>query len=270
MSALGIYDSGLGGIHVYQEIRRIFPDLAIKFFADTVQFPLSNKSNDEIKERLKKVTDFLFEDEDCAIVILACNTASVAAIRSIQEGLIAEKRIGRQNILGINIAAIEYANELYAQYKDMKGLVMSTPTTHRSGFYQERLREVGFTNVSSIGLPDLAVAIEDQDEEHIIKAVREPMESAGINPEEIAYVVLGCTHYPIVAETLKNELFQSAEFIDPAEAVGKKLQEYLEHHNEYRLGAGESTFYVSGNAQDFSSKVKKVLGLEISFVQKTV
>src|SRR4030043_492942 len=117
--SLGVYDTGLGGLVILKEIIKIFPDISIKYLADTKVLPLGIKPKLKIQKRMEEVIDYFFENE-CSLVILACNTASVTSIRKIQQEYIKEKYPGK-NVLGISIPLLERFKESHSELKNQKG-----------------------------------------------------------------------------------------------------------------------------------------------------
>ena len=260
--SLGIYDSGLGGLVILKEIAKTFPDTSIKYLADTKMLPLGSKTGDEIRERVKKVVDYFFEN-DCSLVILACNTASISSIRTIQQEYI-KKKYPNKNVLGINIPLLESLNEHYSDLKEEKGILLSTPTTHNSGFYQQELVKLGFNNVTSLACRDLTLAIESGSSERIQEAVDNCLAAVKNKSENIKFVILACTHYPLAIKQIKKRL-PSASIFHQKTDVALKLKDYLLRHPEYQLSKGDRLFLTTKKIKDFDSKASKIIGESISF-----
>lgn len=270
MSKIGIYDSGLGGLHVYEKLKQSLPQIPFVYFGDNAYMPLSDKSQNEIKNRVASVVEYLFKEQDCALVLLACNTASVVAVRYLQQEWMPEQKIFGKNVLGINIVAIEQMSEEYPSLRDKKGLVLMTPTTAQTQVYQERLAESGFKDVTGLGMPDLAAAIESQDVQRITTAIETPMNQSHIDPETIQYVLFACTHYPIIADVVRTRFKEDTVFIDPSEAVGTKLGAYLAKHPQFTFDGAEDTFLMSKVDPQFIETAKKLFQKERTFRAVTV
>ncbi|MBQ9548223.1 MAG: glutamate racemase [Bacteroidales bacterium] len=220
MAAIGIMDSGVGGLSVFREIRALLPRERYLYYADNAHCPYGEKSPEFIRERLRFITRFFLE-RGAQAVVLACNTATSAAIATLRSNY------------DIPFVGMEPAVKP-AALNTRSGVigVLATAGTLRGGKYQsvkanyaegvqviERVGE-GFVELVERGIADGPVA------EQTVRASLAPLLDAGADA-----VVLGCTHYPFLLETLRKVASDLGKpdtvFIDPAPAVARRLQQVL-------------------------------------------
>ncbi len=262
---LGIYDSGLGGMTVKREIDRVLPGLNTVYFADEQFLPLGEKTDAQIKTRLEQVCEYLFEQQDCALVLLACNTASVVGIRHLQQSWLKKKVYAQpRNILGISVPLVEYA--LMCLGSDQNLMICATTATIRSNHYQKAFEICG-VRTSALALPELATAIEDGNAKEIERCLTQVAEKAAADDSKV--IVLACTHYPIVLLQWKR-FSPNLVIVDPSMAIANKLKTYLEKHMQYSISPGETIYITTGSERDFEQKVQSLFGRLIYTKQVTV
>jgi len=238
--SIALYDSGLGGLTILKKILELNSELDLVYLADTEYLPLGSRTNTEIQERLKVICDYLFRSGS-NLVILACNTATVVAIRELQirwlpnylelnQSWLGSRAI---NILGISRPLTENLVDNYWPYRDDPGLIMATPATIRAGFYQAEFLKYGFRNLETIRCHNLAKTIETQDESQIRQSLSETLKLQDL--EHLKLVILACTHYPIIKSQIQNFLPRDCLILDQTQAVAIKLLEYIQRHRELDL-----------------------------------
>ena len=278
---LGIYDSGLGGITVLNEISNLIPDINFQYLADTEILPLGEKTPEFVNERLQIACTFLF-NKGCNLVILACNTASVITIRNLQQNWL-PKNFPNKQILSITKPFTELLADEFEFLKLKKGLLLATKGTINSDFYQTEFNSLGFSNLNFKEVKNLAAEIEI----YILEKTKKPdtlgndlyfgdkfstenidfkkenleqkkylqtIQKLAKENSKIDYLVLACTHYPIVKKEFQ-EIFKTNLIYDPSPEVAKKLQIYLQKHPEYHISKGSNTFWITKNPEDFQTKV---------------
>jgi glutamate racemase len=220
---IGFFDSGLGGLLILKEVVKALPQYDYIYYGDTANLPYGDKREGEIYELTKAAITELFMRE-CALVIVACNTASAETLRRLQDTFVAEEYPDRK-VLGVIVPTIEELVETNA--KD--ALLIATKRTVASGKYERELAKIG-TDISlaSVATPELVPMIEL----HNIEAAAESA-AATIETEagEREVVILGCTHYGLMKDALR-EKFPPLTFISQDEVIPKKLIGYLERHPE--------------------------------------
>ena len=279
--AIGVFDSGVGGLTVHRELVARFPERDFVYLADQANAPIGSKSGEEIVEITRNGCERLFQ-AGASIVVLACNTASAVALRRLQQTWVPEasKRHGRPvNVLGIIVPTIEAATGLPWTYEaerrgdkveaiDITG-VFCTAATAISRVYEieiDKRREdlavfsepcPGLAGLIELGAPaeELTVVIGDH-----VDALRRRI---GRHPDK---AILGCTHYEIVADIFARHLPEGTPLIHQPTAVADSLERYFERHPEYALGhSGRRTFLTTGKTGPQSDMVSQFWGEPLSF-----
>ncbi|MBD3300180.1 MAG: hypothetical protein GF347_02400 [Candidatus Moranbacteria bacterium] len=254
---LGIYDSGIGGVTVLNEIKKELPDLSFQYLADKDFFPLGEKSIDEIQRRVTLASSFLFQN-GCDLIVLACNTAGVNSIRYLQNVWLREKKFKNKQILSITKPFTEEIEKKLAKNKKALGLLLATRATYRSAFYQYELTHCGFGNIVFAKAENLAGAIEENDFKKSERILREIFKN-DLNFKQPNFILLACTHYPLIQNQIKQIFNQRALIIDPAKPTARKLKLYLERHQEYKLPKNQKPdiFWISKNSDEIKANIGK-------------
>ena len=281
--AIGVFDSGVGGLTVHRELVNRFPDRDFISFADQANAPIGGKTGEQIVDLTRGGCETLF-DAGASLVVLACNTASAVALRRLQQTWIPEQkaRYGRPvNVLGIIVPTIEAATGLPWTYEadltarddkveaiDITG-VFSTAATAISRVYEieiDKRRED--LAVFSEPCPGLAGLIELGATTEELKVVVDEHVDAlrrriGRHPDT---AILGCTHYEIVADLFAGALPPGTPLIHQPTAVADALERYFARHPEYDLGSsGRRSFLTSGTAGPQSDMVNQFWGAPLAF-----
>jgi glutamate racemase len=242
---IGIFDSGIGGITIYNAINKLMPNESIIYFSDNLNSPYGNKSKEEIKNFSAKNTNWLIE-KGCKIIVVACNTATTNSIDYLRNtykipfvgvepaikpaanntktgviGVLATKGTLTSNLF--NITSNDYCSEIKIIESDGQGLV--------------ELIENGIFSGEKL--------------EKMLKLFIDPMISANID-----YLVLGCTHYPLISKSLKKILPRNVKILDSGIAVAKQTK-FLINKNKLvnQNNKSESIFYCNSK----TSALEKVL-----------
>lgn len=215
---IGFFDSGIGGLTVLSEFRKRFPAFDYAYFGDRANCPYGDKQDEEIVDLTERGVEKLF-NEGAEVVILACNTATVHAIRYLQQ-----VRFPERKILGVTIPGAEKIVE--SGYRHVG--VLATEGTVRIRAYKERVHILDDSvSVHEVAAPDLVPLIE----RGIVtgEAVREALVSRLAEFRNIEALVLGCTHYPLVRAEIES-LLPGIAIIDPGIEAAEKFAGYLERH----------------------------------------
>ena len=283
MAKIGIFDSGYGGLTILREIRRVLPEYDYLYLGDNARAPYGTHSFDVIYRYTLQAVKYLFE-QDCALVILACNTASAKALRTIQQRdlpLINDQRVNDQkvNVLGVIRPTVEAVPGIT---KTGHVGILATPATVSSESYVlelEKLAEGGLV-VTQQACP-MWVPLIEAGEHHsdgakffVGKYLREILSK----DPQIDTLVLGCTHYPLLKEKIEgwlryHEEIEESEFpvaihtehiqiISQGTLVAESLKDYLKRHPEYReqlsLG-GTCAYQTTENADRFAQSASLFL-----------
>ena len=258
---IGFYDSGLGGVTILKEMVELSAATGLMYYGDTKNVPLGEKSDTEIYAAVEQGVRFLFEN-GCNLVVLACNTATVTTVRKLQGEWLTQ--FPGCNVLGIVRPVSEALIEMEVS-KDSTLAIMGTKATIETQFYQEELRQSGYSNLIDIACLGLALAIEQQDTDMQKKLLKQYF--ALVDVAAINYIVLACTHYPIIQDLIKKEFVlaggsKKVSIISQSEVVPEKLIDYLIRHKEYELTGQGVSMYVTANPTEFEQKVDKLFDIK--------
>lgn len=279
--AIGVFDSGVGGLTVHHRLVERFPDADFVYLADQANAPYGGRPGEEIVALTKAGCIRLFEEE-CDLVVLACNTAASVALRRLQQTWLPgyRKELGRPvNVLGIVVPTIEAATGLPWEHEaerrgekieklDVLG-IFSTPATASSRVYEieidKRRQDVA---VFSEPCPELARMIESgAPREALAETIQGHVKALttriGRPPDR---AILGCTHYEITADLFQAALPPGTPLIRQPEATADALARYLERHPELRQGTGgRRRFLTTGKPGAQHSLVETFWGAPLSF-----
>ena len=222
---IGIFDSGLGGLVITKAFINALPEYDYIYYGDTANLPYGDKTSGQILAYSLEAMKFLISKK-CALIIIACNTATAVALRYIQQRFIPEYAPDVK-VLGVVIPTVEVAA---AQAHDRVGVV-ATAATVRSHIYKEELHKINpDLEIEEVAAPKLVPAIENNDFQLAAKLVKEYADRF----RNVNSLILGCTHYPLVKEFFRRELPQVA-VVSQDELMGAKLADYLDRHLEIDL-----------------------------------
>ncbi|MEY1555692.1 glutamate racemase [Yoonia sp. R2331] len=266
--AVGIFDSGLGGLTVLDAVQKRLPDVPLVYLGDSAHTPYGVRDADNIYDLTTAATQRLF-DAGCDLVILACNTASAAALRRMQEGWVPQDK----RVLGVFVPLIEALTE--RQWGDnspprevgVKHVALfATPATVSSRAFQRELafRAIG-VDVEAQACGGVVDAIEDGDlilAEALVRSHVEALQRKMPKPDA---AVLGCTHYPLMAEIFQDALGPDVKVFSQATLVADSLSDYLERRPEM-VGPGQETaFLTTGDPRRVSDRATQFLRRKIAF-----
>ncbi len=247
---IGVFDSGVGGLTVVDEIMQQLPEERIIYFGDTARVPYGNKSKKSILKYSKQIVNFLMTKNVKAIVI-ACNTASAFAL----------DEIASQVTIPIIGVVKPGARTAAAVTKNNNIGVIGTNGTINSGMYQRYLNirnpEV---NVFGKACPLFVPLVEEGwVNDSITKDVASKYLKEFSN-YNIDTLVLGCTHYPLLREIIALELGKEVELVNPAYETAKTLNNVLENKNiKSKTLNGKHEFYVSDGVDKFNNFADGIL-----------
>lgn len=249
---IGIFDSGVGGLSILLTAQKILPKESFVYLADQKNFPYGEKKREKIREICFENTKFL-QQQGCRVIIIACNTATVAAINWLR------KRFLKISFVGVE-PGVKPAGTLT---KTGHMVILSTPTTQKS----QRLRDL-IKNFSSdkkiynLGCPGLADLIEEGEIKGL-KVTRLLKKCLGpaLKDPLIDVLVLGCTHYFFVKKLLLELFAQKIKIITPAEPVAKQVKRVLKEKNLLAdFKKQKNQFFTSGNVVSFNQIASKLTG----------
>jgi glutamate racemase len=266
--AVGIFDSGLGGLTVLDAVTKRLPDVPFVYFGDNAHAPYGVRTADDIFNLTCAAVERLWA-EGCDLVILACNTASAAALKRMQETWVpADKRV-----LGVFVPLIEALTE--RQWGDnspprevaVKHVALfATPATVASRAFQRELayRAIG-VDVEAQPCGGVVDAIEQGDEilaEALVRSHVEALKRRMPHPEA---AILGCTHYPLMDKVFQDALGAGVKVYSQANLVAESLADYLTRRPEFRGTGTQSKALTTGDPAYVSNKATQFLRRRITF-----
>ena len=266
--AVGIFDSGLGGLTVLGALTNRLPDLPFVYLGDNAHTPYGVRDADDIFALTCAGVERLWED-GCDLVILACNTASAAALKRMQETWVPENK----RVLGVFVPLIEALTE--RQWGDnspprevaVKHVALfATPATVSSRAFQRELafRAIG-VDVEAQPCAGVVDAIEQGDMQLAEALVHSHVEALLRRMPRPEAAVLGCTHYPLVEQVFREALGPQVAVYSQPDLVAASLDDYLKRRPEM-LGPGqEAAFLTTGVPVNVSRKATQFLRRQISF-----
>ena len=223
---IGFVDSGLGGLTILAAVRKVLPEYAYVYYGDTAHVPYGDREEEEIYELTKAGMTHLFES-GCALVIIACNTASAETLRRLQDTYLPHAYPDRR-ILGVVTPTIEDLIESGA--KD--ALLIGTRRTIGSRKYEIELQKRNITHLAlrSVMTPELVPFIESGEIGNATEAAIHTIEREG---KGVDTVILGCTHYVLLKDVVRDHFTeQGIQVLSQDEIIPRKLAQYLMNHPE--------------------------------------
>ena len=238
---IGIFDSGVGGLSVFREIRKLLPEEKYVYFSDNAHCPYGEKSKEYITDRARFITDFLLK-QGADIIVVACNTATAAAIKTLRS----EYSI---SFIGMEPAIKPAA----AISKTGVAGVLATAGTLKADKYQDtkgrHAEDVTIVEHIGKGFVELVESgnTTGPKAESVVMESLEPLLDAGADT-----IVLGCTHYPFLKETIEKvamTLTPSREItiIDPAPAVARHLLDVMQNEQTIKREGFSLSLHASGD-----------------------
>ncbi len=248
---IGVFDSGVGGLSVVAEIRKLLPHESILYYADTLRCPYGPRPAEEIRQLALEASAVLL-GQRAKLIVVACNTASSVAL-SVLRGAFKVPFVGM-------VPAVKPAS---LATRARKVLVMATAATVETEVFNEMVTQfAGSIEVHTQTCPGLVDLVETGDADpdradSLLRHYLEPVSTHGLDT-----VVLGCTHFVFLREDIQRLLGDEVTVIDTGEAVARQVQRVLaERGLEAGLGApGPLTLLCSGERQRFLAQARRLLG----------
>ncbi len=248
---IGVFDSGVGGLSVLRAMRKLMPSEDVIFFGDQGHVPYGPRPLEQVRAFSEAITRFLL-DERAKLIVVACNTASAAALTYLRQTFPDMKFVGME-------PAVKPAAE--TTHTGVVG-VLATPATFQGALYASVVeRFANGVELLQHTCPGLVQQIEQgnldgAETRQILEGALRPMLEKNIDT-----VVLGCTHYPFVIPLIERIVGGSVRVIDPAPSVAKQAERLLDAAGTRNpSGRGRVRFYTSGDAASVESLLPKLLG----------
>lgn len=245
--AIGIFDSGIGGLSVLAQIIKILPNEKYIYYADIENVPYGIKTNKQIKEYVAEAIKF-FMSKNVKAIVIACNTATSVTIEDLRKKYTIP-------IIGIEPAikpAIEKRN-------GKKVLLMATPVTIKEQKLKKLLNRIDSEhNIDLLAMPELVRFAEkgDFNSESVKEYINNKLRVYNLN--QYSELVLGCTHFPFFKKILKEIFPKNVHMIDGSYGVANYLKEILENNNQIGKEKLQVSYYYSGRKVEDIKELEKL------------
>lgn len=254
---IGIFDSGVGGLTVFSEIVKKLPEYDYIYLGDNARTPYGSRSFETIYKYTLEAVEYLF-DQGCPLIILACNTASAKALKTIQiNNLPFIRSDGR--VLGIILPTVEKIGQIT---KTKCIGILSTSGTVNSNSYPLELAKIDRSiTIFQEACPMWVPLVESGETDNagadffVEKSIKNILSRSG----DIDTLLLGCTHYPLLIDTILKYTPENITVLSQGEIVADSLQNYLLRHPEiddYCTKNGSKTFLTTDNPDLFNQKAR--------------
>ena len=257
MLKIGVFDSGLGGLTVIQALKQVIKNAEIFYIADTKHAPYGEKTYEQILQYSLDITDYFIQHYQIDALVVACNTATSAAITTLRHKYPELILVGTE-------PAVKPAIE---QTKTRKVGVLATPATLGGDKYQalvETLSSMKQVKLFEQACPGLVEHIEKATLESsacmaLLETWLSPMRDA-----EVDTIVLGCTHYPLASDVIKKTMKKEVTLLDSGKAIAQRLLVLLREKGHINEGTLHETFYTTGEIDH--KVVQRLVGKDIHLI----
>lgn len=255
--AIGIFDSGVGGLTVFKEINQAMPHENFIYLGDTKNFPYGNRKKEEIIEFAIHNVEILIQKQ-VKVIVVACGTATSQALDVLKEKF-------NIPIIGIIDPTVQYIES--QGYQEIG--VIATEGTIKSGTWENKLKErIPKIKVVNKACPMLATIAEEGKAQSaegrtVIKEYMEPFKEKHIDK-----IILGCTHFPIYEKIIKEELKYDVELINTGVTVANYLKKYLcDNRLENDGTSKEAKIYLTKPEKEFKEIATNIMGMDVKINQ---
>jgi glutamate racemase len=258
--AIGVIDSGVGGLTVAKEVIRQLPNEKIIYLGDTARCPYGPRTTKEVKRFTWEMTSFLLEKQ-IKMLVIACNTATAAALDEIRKELSIP-------VLGVINPG---ARAAIKKTKNYRVGIIGTEGTVKSGAYERALKSLNSRLfVKAHACPKFVPLVESNEfagpiADRIVDEALKPMQN-----ERLDTLILGCTHYPLLEPLIKNVMGESVSVISSGDETAREISAILQYNGLLDSCEEEPVheFYTTGSRRIFSKIASQWLGFPINDVKK--
>jgi glutamate racemase len=261
-----VFDSGVGGLTVLDELLVRLPREDFLYLGDTARFPYGERSPEEIERFAAEIAEELLRRR-AKLLVVACNSVASSALPSLSARM-------RQTTLGLDVLGVVRPEAMRAVAATRSGRIglLATPTTVASGAYERAVAAVDpHVTLHAVACPTLASVIQagEQFDERAVQTVRiacEPLKSAGVDT-----VILGCTHYPLISPLLQRVLGPGVTLVSSGAALARQVEHALstrELQNPRTEGEGDYTFLCTGDVEAFREVGTRFLQMPLGSVER--
>lgn len=248
MATLGIFDSGSGGLSVYRELVKVLPRERFIYYSDNAHCPYGEKTALYIQERARFITDFLLR-KGADIIVVACNTATAAAISMLREEYPSVPFVGMEP--AVKPAALGTRTGVIGVLATA-GTLKGSKYLHTRGRFEDNVRIAEHVGQGFVELVEAGI-LDGPQAEATVRASLQPLLDEGAD-----VVVLGCTHYPFLRPVIERIAGPGVQVIDPAPAVARQALRLLE---ERGVPMGEGPFSVELHSSGDPAALSRIFKL---------
>lgn len=262
---IGIFDSGYGGLTVFKEIKKQLPQYDYIYLGDNARAPYGTRSFDTVYKYTLQCVKWFF-DQNCPLVILACNTASAKALRTIQQNDLSHITESDNRVLGVIRPTSETIGKL--TNSNHIGLLATSGTVNSDSYPIEIQKYWPDSKVFQQACPMWVPLIENNEfeSEGALYFFKKDLESLFNQSKDIDTILLGCTHYPVLMNILEKLVPPTVKITSQDEIVAESLKDYLNRHTnlERKISKDATTeFYTTGTEQDFDTHAPLFFGQQV-------
>lgn len=257
---IGVFDSGYGGLTILADLQKKLPDYDFLYLGDNARAPYGSRSFDVVYEFTLQAVEFLFS-QGCELIILACNTASAKALRTIQQNYLPTVE-AHKRVLGV----IRPTSEIIGSITQTKHIgILATEGTIKSDSYRLEIEKFfPEIEISQKACPMWVPLIENQVYDQLGGKwfIEQDVMKLLAKDKAIDTLLLGCTHYPIVAEIIKEIVGEDIAVITQGEIIANSLSDYLDRHASLAAMCsqnGETYYFTTETSHDFDKKAAAFL-----------
>lgn len=257
--SIGIFDSGIGGLGIFQTVKKNLPDENIIYFADSAHFPYGEKSYDVLQKLTEKIVDFLIKKE-CKIIVVACNTASISSLEYLRS---------KFNLPLVGVVPVVKSLARASITKNVA--ILATKLTIKSEYLQTLINEFCPEEKGFKVLLEDAQEIVNSIEKGDLRAAKKFLPSlvAKIKKKQIDAIALGSTHLALFREEIQEAVGLDICVLDSSWAVARQVTRVLEDNKQLEKNEHpEYKFYTTGGEKDFYVKIEKLARIKYPKVEK--
>lgn len=258
---IGVFDSGIGGLTVVDELIKILPNEGIVYFGDTARVPYGNKSQETIKKFASQIVNFLIK-KNVKLIVVACNTVSSNALDWLNEKY-------KIPIIGVIKPGVKKA---YKSTKNKNIGIIGTKATIESRAYVYEIKKIDPTiKVYSKSCPLLVPLIEERSDSELRKLAIENYLKE-LKQKNVDTLILGCTHYPIIKKEIQDVMGNNVNIIDSASTVANEVKNILKKEGleNSENNRPEHQFFFSDIPRKFRQLTKKFIHYPISYTKISI
>jgi len=262
MNYIGIFDSGVGGLGIFNAVKKILPHENIIYFADKEFFPYGGKTQEQICKRVEKITDYLV-NQNCKLVVVACNTASVSSLYFLRSKFSIP-------IVGV-VPVVKTAAMMSLNKKiGILGTTLTTESAYLKGLVNEFCPKSQGFNVTYRAADELVQIVEIADSyknsDQILKKCLHRFKE-----KKVDAIALGCTHFPFLKDKMQKIMGPEIAVLDSNEAVARQVKRVLTNNDDLEdAQKAKYRFLTNKNLDDFSRQITNLINIENKEVEKIV